>query len=368
MYQSFVSRSEVIKSLGVAEAGLKQVMLVALMADIVNHETEHGELTQKAGNEALERMGYWTTFKAIANDCGFKFLGNGHFSVVFSHESMPGRVLKVGLKKEDSGSAYAAFCRMHQGREGIPNVYDIQRHDGCYTVVLDHLERFKGDDSKTNNLMELVQYLMESSERHPIAETWDAQSAALAETTLLIREFFRGIATFDLHQGNVMIHPKSRALVITDPVSFTNKLKREFKVSAEELVAEVEAIELARKIAQCRNRKAKCDPKGDFQQNRKKIRKVRKESERNLKARIEENRIKIEARKEADRNRLRIFRRLGATFDPKWRDEDGLNVCWENKTPIMQKVADERLMVDLHAVANGRDLMIDKKMDAMFIG
>lgn len=364
MYQSFVSRSEVIKSLGVAEAGLKQVMLVALMADIVNHETEHGELTQKAGNQALEDMDYWTTFKAITKDCGFTWLGNGHFSVVFSHESMPGRVLKVGLKKEDSGSAYAAFCRMHQGREGIPNIYDIQRHDGCYTVVLDHLKRFDGSASKAENLKELATYLIESSERHPVAETWDAQSAALAETSLLIREFFRGIARFDMHAGNVMIHPKSGALIITDPVSFTNKLKHEFKVSAEDLVAEVEAIELARKIDQCRNRKAKCDPKGDFQQHRKAVRKHRKKLERHHKERIDAGKIK----RQEERAKNRVLARLGATLDTKWRDEAGIKVFWENETPIMQKVADERLLADLNAIANGRDLLIDKRIDAMFRG
>lgn len=56
------------------------------------------------------------------------------------HELLPGRVIKVGFKKEDSGAAYVAFCRMHQGRVGIPNVYHVARHAGCYTVVLDELE------------------------------------------------------------------------------------------------------------------------------------------------------------------------------------------------------------------------------------
>ena len=129
---------EAIRNLPIDRLDERQPMLVALAAAIVNDETQDGELTQAKGNWGLESMDYWQTLAERMRDVGFVRLGNGHFSAAYEHALLPGKVIKVGFKKEDSGAAYAAFCRMNQGREGIPTVYDIQRHTGCYTVINPH--------------------------------------------------------------------------------------------------------------------------------------------------------------------------------------------------------------------------------------
>lgn len=131
------ARLAIIKSLPLSELDKRQPLLVELVADIVNSETCDGNDTDSS--TSLEYQEWWCSLGCLMRDAGFRMLGNGHFSAAYSHEMLSGRVIKVGFKKEDSGAAYTAFCRMHQGRAGIPNVYHVARHAGCYTVVLDRL-------------------------------------------------------------------------------------------------------------------------------------------------------------------------------------------------------------------------------------
>ena len=146
-YTDIQARLEAIKALSINDLDKRMPMLVQLAADLVNHETNDGKLTDS--DYGLARQDYWVSLQCIMIDAGFTMLGNGHFSAAYAHDMLPGKVIKVGFKKEDSGAAYVAFCRMHQGRDGIPNVYHVERHAGCYTVVLDKLvpcERWKNED------------------------------------------------------------------------------------------------------------------------------------------------------------------------------------------------------------------------------
>ena len=249
---------EDIRNLPIDCLNERQTMLVALAAAIVNDETQDGQLTQAAGNTALECMDYWQTLAARMRDAGFIKLGNGHFSAAYEHALLQGRVIKVGFKKEDSGAAYAAFCRMNQGREGIPTVYDIQRHAGCYTVVLDYLNPLNywcdGESNKVRHHFKAAREIIEedcfdAAEEYPISE-------GFIETCKDIRKFFLGIASFDCHSGNMMKDQMGR-LIITDPVSFStdDKLKPgEFHCDPDELIAEIEALRAQEAIARCKAR------------------------------------------------------------------------------------------------------------------
>jgi len=117
---------------------------------------------------------------------------------------------------------------MNQGREGIPTVYDIQRHTGCYTVVLDYLtplnDRCYGESDKIRHHFKAAWEIIEedcfdAAEEYPISD-------GFIETCKDIRKFFLGIASFDCHSGNMMKDQMGR-LIITDPVSFSadDKLK-----------------------------------------------------------------------------------------------------------------------------------------------
>ena len=268
MYAHFQSLLKAIRELPINELDKRQPMLVDLLAQIVNHETQDGAITAAAGNTALERMDYWQTLTEVTADCDFVRLGNGHFSAAYKHELLPGKVIKVGFKKEDSGAAYVAFCRMHQGRAGIPTVHDVQRHAGCYTVVLDELQEFR-DTEGLDEQFYAVQYAIDAGYDVPKVLAMYPECAeytALIESAIEIRKFFSGIARFDIHSGNVMVDSKGN-LVITDPVSFSHD-KEELPMDVEGLLAEVERAAQLRMIERCRERKARRDPNGRFQRSR----------------------------------------------------------------------------------------------------
>lgn len=270
MYAHFQSLLKAIRELPINELDKRQPMLVDLLAQIVNHETQDGAITVAAGNTALERMDYWQTLAEVLKDCGFERLGNGHFSAAYKHELLPGRVIKVGFKKEDSGAAYVAFCRMHQGRAGIPTVHAVQRHAGCYTVVLDELQEYGSSDAEgIDDQYRCVQYAIDAgyNKAQLLAENPEyLQYTALIESAVEIRKFFSGIARFDIHDGNVMVD-RTGNLVITDPVSFSHD-KEELPMDVEGLLAEVERAAQLRMIERCRERKARRDPNGRFQRSR----------------------------------------------------------------------------------------------------
>ena len=309
---------EAIRNLPIERLNERQPMLVALAAAIVNAETQDGELTQAKGNWGLESMDYWQTLAERMRDVGFVKLGNGHFSAAYEHALLPGKVIKVGFKKEDSGAAYAAFCRMNQGREGIPTVYDIQRHAGCYTVVLDYLTPLNdwcyGESDKIRHhfhaAREIIQEdCFDTAEEYPISE-------GFIETCKDIRKFFLGIASFDCHSGNMMKDQMGR-LIITDPVSFSadDKLKPgEFHCDPDELIAEIEALRAQEAIDRCKARKARRDPKGDFQVARKARAKWRRKASKR-----EKRNAKVLAKMRMDANQNR-------------RDEPRARMVWAIST------------------------------------
>ncbi|WPJ21660.1 protein kinase [Klebsiella phage 515] len=287
-YTDMQERLDVIRNLSICELDKRQPLLVALIADIVNYETSDGDDTDSYWG--LESQDYWQTLKIKAKDAGFNLLGNGHFSAAFKHELLPGRVIKVGFKKEDSGAAYVAFCRMHQGRVGIPNVYHVARHAGCYTVVLDELEPC---NRRCNHLhdhyADLAYYFVEGE---PDQEDYAEADQPFIETCQMIRKFFYGIASFDMHSGNIMF-TKDDKPVITDPVSFSADRDREsFSLEPEDLLAEIEQIAHDKMIERCKRNKAKRNPLGTFQRDRKHINKARRQ------------RAKVRARHMKERERI----------------------------------------------------------------
>lgn len=293
-YTDMQARLDVIRNLPICELDKRQPLLVALIADIVNYETSDGDDTDS--DWGLERQDYWQTLKIKAKDAGFNLLGNGHFSAAFKHELLPGKVIKVGFKKEDSGAAYVAFCRMHQGRVGIPNVYHVARHAGCYTVVLDELEPCNRSGNHLHDRYADLAYYFVEGESDP--DDYSEGDQPFIETCQMIRKFFYGIASFDMHSGNIMF-TKDGKPVITDPVSFSADKGREpFSLEPEELLAEIEQIANAKMIERCKRNKAKRDPNGELRIARRKANKARRARRKaHARWRNERERINAEALK-----------------------------------------------------------------------
>lgn len=363
-YTDIQARLEIIKSLPLSELDKRQPLLVALAADIVNGETSDGNDTD--GEFGLEYQDWWHTLRGLMLDAGFRMLGNGHFSAAYSHEMLPGRVIKVGFKKEDSGAAYTAFCRMHQGRAGIPNVYHVARHAGCYTVVLDRLHSCDSDKHDHEVYADLARCFVES-------DCHDASDFApgdyeFIETCKMIREFFHGIASFDMHSGNIMFDDND-VPYITDPVSFSHDREREdgFPLDPDALIAEVGAIANERIIERCRNRKAKRDPNGTYWMNKKANMKRRKRN-RKLRAKHAAEGMhqfvkgRLE-RRAIDRNERRAKMLMGSAWHYAWLHNGNATFRKVEQVNGLKWQLGDRL-----AIQAGLPLNIDKLLDAQLQG
>ena len=349
---------DAIKALPICELDKRQGMLIDLLVEMVNSETCDGEITEL--NQALEHQDWWTTLKCLTADAGFKMLGNGHFSVAYSHPLLPNRVIKVGFKKEDSGAAYTAFCRMYQGRAGIPNVYDVQRHAGCYTVVLDALndcERY-GNDTHYK-YAEIASGIIDcKSDGHDALTGWDGE---FVETCKLIRKFFEGIASFDMHSGNIMFSDDDTPF-ITDPVSFSQKKDGgAFSIDPEELIKEVEEVARQKAIDRAKERKVRHEGRLEARRFKRRNRKARKAHQ---------------AKRERMVARWRWVERQEQRDQYIARDVFGDTahlLRWMQMPTADFRALEERIALhwrnaDRIAIANGLPLNIDKQLDAMLMG
>ncbi|QOC57651.1 putative protein kinase [Erwinia phage pEp_SNUABM_03] len=272
-----------VRDLPIVQLELRQPMLVDIMQQIVTHYVT----TYDKPVHYISGWNKWDDFKETALHAGWEYLGSGYFSAAFRNDALPGKVLKVGFKKEDSGAAYAAFCRHNQGKMGIPTIYAIERHNDCYTVVMDELKDYKHHSAEPhqreayNMVCELVSS-MGREEKERMVNAWASADLApsmreLADTCNAIREFFTGVASFDIHSGNVMIDSKGR-LIITDPVSYSNdKLEA---VEFDALCGEIEAMRLERRKQVWKDRHARKHPNAELRAHLKRRAKRKRKNNR----------------------------------------------------------------------------------------
>lgn len=143
---------------------------------------------------------------------GWQLAGGGYFSMVFTKG---GLAIKVGLKSEDSAAAYAAFCRDNKGLKGLPQIFDMQHHGrNSHTVVMPKYVELNSAEKDALNNANRKEYKAIGPEVLRVMEMWGIRPACER-----IKQFFQGMATFDLHGENVMKDEHGN-FIITDPVSF----------------------------------------------------------------------------------------------------------------------------------------------------
>lgn len=188
----------------------------------------------------------WSAFEILAREHGYRLLGLGHFAAAFEHEDLPGYAIKVGFKKDDSGAAYAAFCRENEGMAGLPVIHLVKRFSRAYMVAMDKYRSLNAiggnycrecatyEQRVLNVSWRVVNAIIDNCEMPGYALTWWLDDGAravftkaeikyiedLAQTAKKINSFFYGLASFDTHRANVMVDNNGR-LIITDPVSWT---------------------------------------------------------------------------------------------------------------------------------------------------
>ncbi|AXY81722.1 serine-threonine kinase [Dickeya phage Katbat] len=302
-------------------------------------------------------------FKEAAEAQGFKFLGAGYFSAAFTHSSCIWAAIKVGFKREDSGAAYAAYCRANQGKAGIPVIRDIQRHEDCYTVVMDRYNTLPDGYSSTapsvmfRAVRDVIEHGGNVNTVFNMADLGNCSATLeecsqresylrnLLETAKEIRAFFNGIAEFDCHDGNVMVNGTGE-LFITDPISFTKGIKG---WDAIDKGLDVDAIRLENHIAMCKKRHERKANRAAYLKGK---RKAKAERERNWAVR----RLMAPVR----RMDMRIIHNA-LTFIPS-------RVRWDMNQSYINNKARKVRDADHENMMNNRPLMIDKQLDSMFMG
>lgn len=379
MYAAIQDTLNTIRNLPICELSKRQPMLIDLLVSLVDSETSQGEGT--SSGSALEYQDWWHTLSSLTADAGFTRLGNGHFSAAYSHEMLPGKVIKVGFKKEDSGAAYVAFCRMHQGRAGIPVIHDVQRHPSCYTVVMDKLSPLGDEDARDeagmSNLWWLVPQAVQSSDKgwegwkSSMPEEYGAlnqHELETIETCRMIHKFFYGIASFDMHSGNAMVNSKGQ-LVITDPVSYTEKggpLERcENVIDPEALLAEIEQQVMKQAIERAKRRKAMRDPNSTERAvKRARGRRWKRLLKRKAKV-LKEERL-LEAKRVQEGREMEAFQVRNGT-ERLWQVV--ANNSFEKAQGILHIENRKHVEVDNWAIAQGLQVLrMDKVLQARFIG
>ncbi|AZV02338.1 seryl-threonyl protein kinase [Pectobacterium phage Q19] len=366
--------------LPVSEITLRQPILVNLIGRIVNYVTNGGALTE---SKYLEGQVYWSTLEDMMRTAGFNHLGAGHFSVAYAHKALPGKVFKVGLKKEDSGAAYTAYSRMNAGQTGIPTIYDVQRHDSCYTVVMDGLLSIRS--ARNTDLEDWVNEQFSAVYRSiEGGKTW-AQSLeyicednpkrvehlkALHETGMAIRQFFNGIAKFDIHEGNAMVDAAGN-LYITDPISFSlvdaGKHRETFIIDPEDVLKEVRAAREQLTIERCKRRKAARDPLGKIMMGRKSALKARRKRERQRKRDKEERRLLTQNRRLAYANEQREVNLARSFMGPSRFIKVRENVEFTEWRRIRAHEAAKACGAHMMQIMKGRSLPCDQRLQVHFL-
>lgn len=142
---------------------------------------------------------------------GWELSGTGYFSAVFTQGDL---ALKVGLKREDSGATYAAWCRANQNLPGVPKIHRIEKFANCYVVLTSRCYPIDGQLLTPTVLFER-KHLRDVIKGRVAPDG----TSPIAVTVALIRDFFDGVAEFDLNNGNIMVDGAGE-YVITDPVSY----------------------------------------------------------------------------------------------------------------------------------------------------
>lgn len=145
---------------------------------------------------------------------GWQYAGAGFFSVVFVKD---GFALKIGVKMDDTGAMYAAWCRANQDLPGVPRIYGITKFTGCYLVLM---KRYQPVTSKMLTMRGPTTHIAHAFEEagQAIRGRRTDSDDGITGTARKIGEFFKGVADIDLHGENVMLD--GTQLVLTDPLSF----------------------------------------------------------------------------------------------------------------------------------------------------
>lgn len=144
---------------------------------------------------------------------GFKMIGEGHYSYVFSSESED-FVVKVnnGERMDKGYLEFVEFCRQNKGNPHLPKIGTVKKYDNWYIVFIEKLEEFEelGGYSK----IKLVVDIKDEADNWKTSITGDI-AKQVKDCGKLLKQI-KYLGDDDFHVDNLM--KRGDTLVITDPL------------------------------------------------------------------------------------------------------------------------------------------------------
>lgn len=162
-------------------------------------------------------------------ELGFARLGSGNFAVVLAHPDYPDVVFKVCTNMDDKYHQFVKYCEGVQSNH-LPVIHAKDVREFAAVYVLDRLITHDSCNSPVDayEIQVRVSGALVNRGKQPGAN-WRCIPRKVRASPTYPRKLMvtaRRLAkwvhmnklAWDLHDGNIMWHPKTRALVITDPV------------------------------------------------------------------------------------------------------------------------------------------------------
>ena len=102
-------------------------------------------------------------FKSSVMRAGLTKLGEGHFSLVFTHPDLKDKCIKLVVRQGDSAPCYLAWARANPGLY-IPRVHYLARRDGYCVAVLDKLKPLSSNRAKAQDFERIFKWDAQDTE------------------------------------------------------------------------------------------------------------------------------------------------------------------------------------------------------------
>lgn len=247
-----------LEALSIEQTECTEEQFLEKICDLLKEIIESVDDFEVLNKLSIENQHFYYYLIELLQDLNIQCLGSGYFAMAVRLPFLKNKVVKIGFKKEDSGAAYAAYCRRNKDFQNISKIHFIKRYDNFYMVVMDEYLKLNdviySDETSTKDKLfielsyKIIDFAIMYNSRYTIEEiavdlaqiqnSFDEMfliKEILDENedyfTLLrqqakdIREFFKDIASFDIHEDNLMIKmvDDKPHVIITDPVSWVKK-------------------------------------------------------------------------------------------------------------------------------------------------
>ena len=166
---------------------------------------------------------------------GWRYVGEGHFSLAVAHSSRPDYIFKICCLTNDGYPEYATWCvsKFNDGTHVdlcIPHIPFVHRSLAHVRIVpVQRLEEIlRGHTGNTElyegelcEQIEMIDCYLRDLIGLTVYQEWDesAISPKMKATCKAIVQSFKGLDSVDIHNGNVMLNADGE-MILTDPLGY----------------------------------------------------------------------------------------------------------------------------------------------------